>query len=67
MRELQAASQLGARVVKRRLNGQITTEPDPSDFASRFRHCCDAVTRFACGHTYLSKALDIWVEPSFQL
>ncbi len=27
----------------------------------------DPATSFACGRTYLSKALDIWVEPSFQL
>jgi len=42
MRELQIASLLGARVVKLQLNGQIATEPDPSDFASRFRRCYGA-------------------------
>jgi len=27
----------------------------------------DAVTHFSCGRTWLSRALDVWVEPHFQL
>lgn len=27
----------------------------------------DAITSFACGRTWLSQALDVWVEPHFQL
>lgn len=100
IRELRVASQLGARVIKRRLNGQVTAEPDQSDFRTTFSallrrlpaglieshrfidlsasrppwlqtdlalHIGDTVSSFACGRTYLSKALDIWIEPSFQL
>lgn len=100
IRELRVASQLGARALKRRLSGRISSEPDQTTFRNAFSALLkqlpanlieshrfielpatrppwlktalklrtdDAVSSFACGRTYLSRPLDLWVEPSFQL
>jgi hypothetical protein len=98
--DLEVASRLGARVLRRRLRGELESEPDLDAWRSTLERWLDqlpagvlrdhryvelpatrppwtdtglalqpgdAVTWLAAGRVHLSRPLDIWVDPSFQL
>ncbi|HEU0195896.1 MAG TPA: DUF3047 domain-containing protein [Nevskiaceae bacterium] len=97
---LEVASRLGARAVRRKFSGGTGAPPDQRAFRSQFTTLLagmpkslvaeyrfvdlpattppwsrsgldlavgDSITSFACGRTYLSQTLDVWLEPAFQL
>src|SRR5512135_1909922 len=98
--DLEVASRLGTRVLRRRFRGELAPEPDLGAWRATLDHWLqqlpagtlrahqyvelpatrspwtdtglvlqpgDAVTWLAAGRVYLSRPLDIWVDPSFQL
>jgi hypothetical protein len=98
--DLEVASRLGARVLRRRFRGELEPEPDLDAWRATLERWLaqlpagvlrehrfvelpatrppwtdsglalqpgDAVTWFAAGRVHLSRPLDIWVDPSFQL